>query len=176
MSRHQIALLISGLCWFSACQAESGIAIEGGQGDATSMGQISFVHQWKHTWYNNGSWHMTGYWDVSVGHWRSNAEGGRGIWDLGLTPVFRYRPKSTVGVQPYVEGAIGVHLISHIRIDNERDLSTAFLFGDHLGFGVVFGEGGRFELGYRFQHLSNADIKEPNPGINFQQIRFTYLF
>jgi hypothetical protein len=31
-------------------------------------------------------------------------------------------------------------------------------------------------MGYRFQHLPNADLKSPNDGINFQQIRLAYLF
>ncbi|TAN71966.1 MAG: acyloxyacyl hydrolase, partial [Gallionella sp.] len=30
--------------------------------------------------------------------------------------------------------------------------------------------------GYRFQHLSNGSIKQPNQGINFNQIRFTCHF
>ena len=34
----------------------------------------------------------------------------------------------------------------------------------------------KYDLGYRFQHLSNADIKKPNDGINFNQIRFSYHF
>jgi lipid A 3-O-deacylase PagL len=31
-------------------------------------------------------------------------------------------------------------------------------------------------LGYRYQHLSNAGIKQPNQGITFNQVRFQYHF
>lgn len=55
-------------------------------------------------------------------------------------------------------------------------MGIAFQFGDHLGVGMIFGDRGQFDLGYRFQHVSNADIKKPNSGINIQQIRFAYLF
>jgi hypothetical protein len=55
-------------------------------------------------------------------------------------------------------------------------MGSAFQFGDHLGAGLVFGGHGQFDLGYRFLHLSNADIKRPNNGINFQQVRFAYHF
>jgi hypothetical protein len=32
------------------------------------------------------------------------------------------------------------------------------------------------QAGFRFQHLSNADIKRPNPGMNFSRIYFQYEF
>lgn len=160
-----------------ASQAGNGIAIEAGHGDdATDMGQISFVSQWDRKWFTGGSWYLTGYWEVSLGRWDSSAAGGREIWDAGFTPVFRLQSKAASGIRPYAEGAIGLHLIDHTRVNNSRDMGSAFEFGDHLGVGLVFGDRGQFDLGYRFQHLSNADIKKPNDGINFQQVRFAYLF
>ena len=33
-----------------------------------------------------------------------------------------------------------------------------------------------YQAGYRFQHLSNGGIKEPNPGINFSQLYLQYNF
>jgi hypothetical protein len=45
-----------------------------------------------------------------------------------------------------------------------------------VGVGVGLGEHQHYQIGYRFQHLSNASIKEPNPGINFQQIYLQYNF
>lgn len=51
-----------------------------------------------------------------------------------------------------------------------------FQFGDHLGLAYRFGEKGALDASYRFQHLSNAGIKEPNNGIDFHQIRLQYHF
>ena len=54
-------------------------------------------------------------------------------------------------------------------------MSTAFQFGNHIGVGYRFGAKGSYDLGYRFQHLSNASIKRPNAGINFNQVRLQYI-
>lgn len=176
MRRHLITLLIAGLGLASSSQAADGIAVTGGWGDdSTSMAQISLTHQWDRTWFNGGNRFLGGYWEVSVGHWHSTDTGGKGIWDVGFAPVFRFQSKAG-GVKPYVEGAIGLHLISDTHVNVDRDMGSAFQFGDHLGIGLVFGDRGQMDLGYRFQHLSNADIKSPNDGIDFQQIRFVYYF
>jgi opacity protein-like surface antigen len=75
----------------------------------------------------------------------------------------------------YLEAGIGAHLISSTALGNKR-FGTAFQFGDHLGFGYRFGARGAADIGYRYQHLSNADIKVPNNGIDFHQVRLQYWF
>jgi len=45
-----------------------------------------------------------------------------------------------------------------------------------VGIGAQFGAKQQYQAGYRFQHLSNASIKKPNPGINFNQIYLQYNF
>lgn len=157
-------------------RAADGIAIEVGRGNATDMGRISLIYQWDRQWFADGDWVLAGYWEASLGRWKSDSTGGEGIWDIGFTPVFRLQPKAGNGFRPYAEGAVGAHLISDTHVDDGRDMGTAFQFGSHVGVGLVFGNKGQFDLGYRFQHLSNADLKSPNPGINFQQIHFAYLF
>jgi hypothetical protein len=42
--------------------------------------------------------------------------------------------------------------------------------------GLGFGDKGRYELMYRYQHLSNADIEDPNQGINLHLVSFGYVF
>jgi hypothetical protein len=175
MKRHLALWLVMGLGLASVGRADNGVAVVLGQGDGTDMAQISLIRQWDRQWFTGGNWYLTGYWEASVGRWHSASAGGKAIWDLGLAPVFRFQPKAG-GVKPYVEGAIGFHLISDTHVNAGRDLGSAFQFGDHLGAGLVFGDQGRFDLGYRFEHLSNADIKSPNDGVNFQQIRFAYHF
>ncbi len=89
------------------------------------------------------------------------------LWDVGVVPMLRWLPPCCSSVQPYVEGGVGVHLLSHVRIGNDRDLSTAFQFGENLGTGLAFGDNHRFEVGVYVQHESNASIKEPNPGLTY---------
>jgi len=54
-----------------------------------------------------------------------------------------------------------------------RHKSTQFQFADSIGFGL---EWHHFQCGYRFTHISNLDIKTPNPSLDFHQLSFGYLF
>ena len=91
--------------------------------------------------------------------------------------MFRLAQKNVSGVLPYLEGGfIGLHLISPTFIYTGRKFGSAFQFGNHIGFGVRFGEHRQFDLGYRFQHMSNGGIKMPNQGINLSQTHFIYHF
>jgi lipid A 3-O-deacylase len=148
----------------------NGISAEAGSGNGAEMWRIGVQHDWQSKWLQRGNWHMGGYWDLQAGRWSGDAK--RTITDVGLTPVFRYQQTVPSSISPYVEGAIGFHLIEPVRMDEHRGFSSAFQFGDHVGVGARFGEHGRYDLGLRFQHLSNAGIKKPNNGINFTQLRF----
>lgn len=54
-------------------------------------------------------------------------------------------------------------------------LPLAVLFAG-LCVGALFGEHQSYQAGLRFQHLSNAGLKHPNPGINFSQVYVQYNF
>jgi lipid A 3-O-deacylase len=71
---------------------------------------------------------------------------------------------------------VGVRLLSHPTIASDYTLSTAFQFADMVGVGAQFGSHQQYLAGFRFQHLSNADIKRPNPGIDFTQLYLQYNF
>lgn len=155
--------------------AVNGIAVEAGQGDGADMGRLAVQWDWKRRWLEGQSWHVGGYWDLGVGYWRRDVRPGQNdeIAEIGLTPVFRFQQNDLKGV--YFEAGIGFHLLSKTSLGDKR-FSTLFQFGDHLGVGYRFGDKGAFDLGYRYQHLSNASIKRPNNGINFHQIRLQYHF
>jgi len=166
---------MSALAAAPAC-AIDGMSLELGSGDAVNMGRIGVQWDWKKRWFQMGGWHLGGYFDLAAGYWhRDDTRPGEhdSLFDLGFTPVFRIQPDSLNG--PYIEAGIGFHFLSHSSIGDRR-MSTQFQFGDHLGAGYRFGAKGSYDLGYRFQHLSNASIKRPNPGINFHQIRLQYNF
>lgn len=167
------AILLSGNVW-----AIDGVSVELGQGDDTHMARIGAQWDWKKKWFTDGNWLVAGYWEASAGRW--NGQNSRGnshnLTDIGFTPVFRLQQKTPSGLAPYLEAGIGVHLLSDTHINEHRRFSTAFQFGDHIGAGLRFGDKQEFDLGYRFQHLSNGSIKSPNPGINFSQIRLAYHF
>ena len=173
-----LALLLFSLITARA-YAVDGVSVEYGAGsDGTDMGRVGLLWDWNKSWFNDGDWHVTGFWDASLGQWKGHSSKGNNqtITDIGLTPVFRFEKKNPSGMAPYIEGAIGFHLISPTFLNSDRKFTTAFQFGDHIGFGMRFGAHPKYDLGYRYQHLSNGSIKAPNHGINFNQIHCDYRF
>ena len=166
------------LVWalFSApSHAIDSMAVEGGRGDGTDMFRVGVQWDWNKRWLQGKNWHLGGYWDLAAGYWHRSSPPGfnEDLTDIGFTPVFRLQGNDLTG--PYLEAGIGFHLLSRTTLGDKR-FSTSFQFGDHIGAGLRFGPKGRYDFGYRFQHLSNAGIKRPNNGINFHQIRFQYHF
>ncbi len=149
-----------------AAFAIDGISVEAGRGDDhTSVLRIGVQERWRERLPFAAEWRLAGYWDFSAGIWDNRDESTA---DIGVTPVFRIEQGPV-----YLEAAIGFHLVS-TRISAARVFSTAFQFGDHLAAGFRFGEGGRYDVGLRLQHLSNGHLKTPNPGINFVLVRLQY--
>ena len=166
--------LLFGLAAVSSAQAMSGAGIELGHGDdSTEMVRVSARWDWNKYWSVSQNWIASGFWEASLGYWQGDGAGKQDIWDIGFTPVFRLRSGLS---RFYLEGAIGAHFLSKTRLNNRRALGSSFNFGDHIGFGSNFGDKDRYELGYRFQHISNADLADPNDGINFHQIRLGYNY
>jgi hypothetical protein len=112
---------------------------------------------------------------ADVAYWwaRNHENSASSLCETGLTPVVELRRPRASGVSYYLEAGIGVHLLSQTRID-ERDLSTAFQFGELVGTGVNFGDRGQYGVGVRIQHISNGSIKEPNSGLTFAELRISY--
>ena len=116
------------------------------------------------------SWHVIP--EISIGRWFDDT-GDHDLWDAGLTPVLEARrliPLGTIGVNM----GIGAHLLSATRFDG-NDLGSAFQFGDHVGINWQ-STAGRWALGYRFQHLSNAGIAPPNEGVNFHVLHVSWRY
>ena len=120
--------------------------------------------QWKEQprWLTAPNW--TFYGEAAVGGWESDTGT---LTEGSLTPTLRYGHERG----PYLDGGIGLHVLSESRISSAVEFSTRFQFGDHLGAGYRVG---RYDLSMRIQHLSNAGIRNPNPGINFLYLRFQY--
>ncbi|MBA0902100.1 MAG: acyloxyacyl hydrolase [Candidatus Nitrotoga sp.] len=162
-------LLLTG----NAC-AIDGISAVRGNGSSTEMAGVQAQWDWEKKWFTEHSWLVAGFWEANVGRW--DAQNGKSFKDVGFTPVFRLQQKNPSVVAPYVEAAIGVHLISPVFVNGDRQFSSVFQFGDHLGVGARFGDRQQFDIGFRFQHLSNAGFSQPNPGINYNEIRLAYHF
>lgn len=124
--------------------------------------------------WQGSQWQLALRHEVELSFWR--APRGQDVVEFGYSPVLRLERPTARGNLFFVEASIGVRGLSHTRVSADRDLNSHFQFSDVLGAGWQWGPQGRSTLGVRFQHLSNAGIKEPNPGINFGQIYYRQRF
>lgn len=120
--------------------------------------------------WQGGGWNLRFRNELELSYWRVPHQ--RNIVEFGYSPFLRL--EHGIGqANFFVEASIGARLLSHHRISATRDMSTNFQFSDQLGTGL---EWGASTVGVRFQHLSNAGIKHPNPGINFVDLYYRYRF
>jgi lipid A 3-O-deacylase len=123
-----------------------------------------------------GGWHFSLTGEAHLGYWHTN-EGAHhnDIYEVGVTPMLRFI-KDSGSIRPYIEAGAGVRVLSHPTVTDGYTLSSAFQFTEVAGVGAAFGSHQQYQAGFRFQHISNAGIKEPNPGINFSQLYLQYNF
>lgn len=144
-------------------------------GQDESLNQIRFAlgADWQDKLYDSEHFAISGRWEVNVNYWHSslvsplNQEG----FILGLTPVFNYDWKLNP-ITLYIELGGGPQLLSNVTIENEFK-STQFQFGSILGLGI---KNKNFEVGYRYLHISNANIELPNPGTDIHGVHLAYKF
>ncbi|MFM0498670.1 acyloxyacyl hydrolase [Paraburkholderia caledonica] len=163
-----------------ACAGRLGAQIAGGIANSHDVHESKvdlggvWDPQW--SWWAIGGWHFTAVLEGHVAYWHSGeADVHNNVFEFGLTPVFRFIRGNGV-IRPYIEAGVGVRLLSHPSISSHYTMSSAFQFADMVGVGASFGDRQQYQAGFRFQHLSNASIKEPNPGIDFEQLYVQYNF
>lgn len=123
---------------------------------------------------NPDGWLLRVQAEVTVAGWQSRGgTDSTNLAEFGLTPILRLEKRGGYFV-PFIEGGVGFRLLTHTHTSNEHDMSSAFQFGDMVGVGVSIGKS--IETGFRFQHISNAGIDEPNPGANFYTGYVRYRF
>ena len=176
MKHSAIALLFAGLAASVPAMALDGYIAEVGSGDEVQSLRVGMIRQWDRQWLNRGHWHLTGYWEATLAYLNSDRPDGKSAADIGLSPVWRFRPNASGGAQPYWDVALGLHLLTTTRLDSKHDLGSALQLAPLVGLGVTFGEKSQYDLGYRFQHLTNAGIKDPDDGLSLHQVRLTYLY
>jgi lipid A 3-O-deacylase len=169
-------ILLAAACfflWSPASFALDGLSIEGGVGDGkTSLARVGAHWNWQKKWFTQNRWQLGGYWEAQAGGW-DNRAGTGALLDLSITPVFRLAAADSPW---YLEGAIGFHWLSSYPSRGGQPFSSKFQFGDHLGVGMRFGERKQHDVGLRFQHLSNAGYRNPNPGINLILLHYKNHF
>ena len=72
-----------------------------------------------------------------------------------------------------LEGGVGPTVLTRDKFGS-KDFGTEFQFTSHVGLNWDFAT--HWRLGYRFQHMSNAGLSQPNPGLNMHMFALSYLF
>ena len=141
--------------------------------DAWTLGTTLPWHNWSRTLWGA---ELRGYWDVYASQWSADGQNGRFHTTLlGVTPSFRLIPDAGRS-HWFLDAGIGATLASRRYVTLNEEFSTRFNFASHIGLGVALGAHCQHELQLRLEHVSNAGIKEPNPGENFLQLRYALHF
>ena len=115
--------------------------------------------------------------ELFASYWRARSlAGGRASYtQVGLLPLLRLRLDE--GRSPwFIEGGIGLSLTDRLFVTPERRMGSRWNFSDSLALGRQFGDSGQHELSLRWQHTSNAGLKQPNPGVDLLMLRYSSWF
>ena len=109
--------------------------------------------------------------EYSLGMVRAaSGQSNRDLLHVGVTPFARWWFASNTGV----ELGVGANVFSGTHL-GDKNISTTFQFGSSVGLFHRL-QGTPWLLGLRLTHYSNADIKQPNPGQDYVQLRASYFF
>jgi hypothetical protein len=120
--------------------------------------------------------------------WAWRPESG---WILASRLDFTGAVLSAAGTTGFL-GSLGPSLAVRKKgwiVGMDLGVSVAFLSEDHYGTedlsghfqflthgGISFFPVRNLSVGYEFQHVSNADIQQPNPGLNVHNLEISYRF
>jgi lipid A 3-O-deacylase len=155
----------------------TGYFVQGGAGEGRTWNAgvgLTWPWSWRASWLGGEFGGLT---EAYISHWDARAATGgrRGFTQVGVVPVLRMR---FAGGRSdwFVEAGIGLSAMDQRFVTPDKQFSTSFNFVDIVGVGRSFGADRRQELSLRLQHVSNAGIRNPNPGQNFVQLRYGASF
>lgn len=155
-----------------------GVSVQAGAGGkGTAMAGLGVVWDWDFQRMRRKA-ELTAHTELMVNHWRGNAAtgGGKdGLTQLVVLPSLRMRLAR--GASPwFIELGIGASWMDERFETPRKRFSSRWNFYDMMGIGHSFGAEHEHELSLRWIHVSNAGLKEPNPGQDFLQLRYVARF
>ena len=133
---------------------------------------------WQRGWHWGETVRANGHWELAAGRWSSlqNWHNDDRDWytQIAFSPVLRLGDERWPGW--YLDAGIGPTLLLPIYIDRERTFSTQFNFQTQVAAGRMFGSHQQHDLAVFYAHISNAEIEQPNPGLNLFALRYTWRF
>ncbi len=149
-------------------------------GGGSSTDALTLGAQWdcRHEWTLGESLRLRGRWEISAArlrartHWNDDDD----AWytKLDFSPIVRL--SSNRHDRWYVDAGVGPTLVLPMYVSRERTFSSQFNFDSYLGFGVLLGDRYQHDLSVGLDHVSNAGLSEPNPGLNLYSVRYARRF
>ena len=118
-------------------------------------------------WNLGREWHVQSRLDLSVG-WLGVRGDNAVIGTVGPSLVL-----SRARLPLSLEGGVSPTFLSRHEF-RSANFGTDFQFTSYLGLNWEFIR--HWRVGYRFQHMSNAGLSTPNPGLNMHMFALSYLF
>jgi lipid A 3-O-deacylase len=169
---------IHGLAYADATQSRSAfLQVEkaGSTSDTSglTLGGTTPIHYRSRLW----STQVGAFWEFYASRFTASAPGNRTYLTslFGITPEFRFRFDN--GLSPwFADAGVGLSYTNKRYQSDTKQFSTQFNFGTNIGVGYTFGTMRDQEVSLRFEHYSNGGYREPNPGENFVELRYSHLF
>lgn len=122
---------------------------------------------------------LTAHTELMLNEWRAQKPDLSGLTyytQVVLLPTLRMRLAR--GASPwFLEVGIGLSWMNKKLQTPDKQFSTEWNFYDVLGVGYTLGgPQGDSEIDLRLVHFSNAGFRDPNPGLNFLQLRYSREF
>lgn len=149
--------------------------VQAGTGHSTDSWSMGVRWDWHRQWRFGESLLVSGRWELGIGRLRAlaNWRNDDDAWytSVGFLPILRLVNER----HPhwYVETGAGPSVLLPVYVSRERTFSTQFNVDTRVATGIVLGHAGRHDLAVCFDHYSNGNIEQPNPGLNQYSVRYT---
>lgn len=121
-------------------------------------------------WLGSPAVHLEG----AINHWQDSNNTLDNITALTLSPVFAWKLAGTK--RPlYLEAGIGGSYFEETEL-GDRQLSTHFQFEDRIALAWQYSETSHARIRFGYSHYSNADIKQPNDGLDYYWLSWDFPF
>ena len=120
---------------------------------------------------------LTAHTELMLNGIRAHAVGGGHDTYTQVVLLPSLRMRLARGQSPwFIELGVGASYTDKLYTTPAKTFSTRWNFYDMLGVGYSLGAEHHHELGVRWVHISNAGIRDPNPGEDFIQLRYVRRF
>ena len=164
------------MCGATSVSAQTGITVSPRVGISSNNFQkhglgLRFDPFWT---YSSGKWNLSVSPEVELSHLRysGNKAGPGNLNQVAGSAAFRVTYGDS-DFRPYAEVGLGGSWLSRDKL-GDKELSTHFQFTEYIGAGVEFKQ--NWYAGLQYIHISNADIKKPNDGLDLYQFVLGFRF